>query len=212
MAKGLLLAAFDFSGAHADEFHDWYDLEHIPERLRVPGFLNAERWIAEDNPSIHVATYDLEKPAVLTSPAYRAVTGDHQSPWTGRVTAMCRRIMRYEGEQLLPGHLTAASGAGALLVASMNIDPAAEAEFTEWYNSEHLPQLGAVPGVLAARRYRATDTASERRYLALYHLRDATVSRSDAWAKAANTPWTARMRPHFHETLLLRMNRFQRRV
>ena len=22
--------------AHADEFHDWYDLEHIPERLRVP--------------------------------------------------------------------------------------------------------------------------------------------------------------------------------
>ena len=52
MAKGLLFAAFDFSTAHADEFHDWYDLEHIPERLRVPGFLNAERWIAEDNPAI----------------------------------------------------------------------------------------------------------------------------------------------------------------
>jgi hypothetical protein len=212
MAKGLLFAAFDFSGAHADEFDDWYDLEHIPERLRVPGFLNAERWIAEDNPSIHAATYDLEKPAVLTSPAYRAVTGDHQSPWTGRVTAMCRRIMRYEGEQLLPGDLTAASGAGALLVASMNIDPAAEAEFNEWYSAEHLPQLGAVPGVLAARRYQATDTGSERRYLALYHLRDATVSRSDGWAKAANTPWTDRMRPHFREMLLLRMNRFQRRV
>jgi len=36
MAKGLLLAAFDFSGAHADEFHDWYDLEHIPERRGFP--------------------------------------------------------------------------------------------------------------------------------------------------------------------------------
>jgi hypothetical protein len=212
MAKGLLFAAFDFSAAHADEFHDWYDLEHIPERLRVSGFLNAERWIAEDNPSVHVATYDLENPSVLTSPGYQAVVGTHQSPWTKRITAICRRIMRYEGEQLLPGDLTAAPGAGALLVASMNIDPAVEAEFTEWYNAEHLPQLGAVPGVLSARRYRATDTGSERRYLALYHLRDATISRSDAWAKAANTAWTERMRPHFRDMLLFRMNAHQRKA
>ncbi len=38
MARGLLVAAFDFATAHADEFHDWYDLEHIPERQAVPGF------------------------------------------------------------------------------------------------------------------------------------------------------------------------------
>src|ERR1700733_14320640 len=72
MAKGLLFMAFDFSTAHADEFHDWYDLEHIPERMRVPGFLNAERWIDDDNPTIHVATYDLESPDVLSSPPYLA--------------------------------------------------------------------------------------------------------------------------------------------
>jgi hypothetical protein len=209
MAKGLLLAAFDFSGAHADEFHDWYDREHIPERLRVPGFLNAERWIDEAAPSVHVATYDLDTPSVLDAPPYLAVTGANQSPWTTRVTAMCRRITRYVGEQLLPGDLTAAPGAGALLVASMNVDPAAEAEFNEWYNAEHLPQLAAVPGVLAARRYGATDTGSERRYLALYHLREGTVTHSDAWAKAANTPWTERMRPHFRDLLLLRLNRHQ---
>ena len=33
MPKGLLIGAFDFSTTHADEFHDWYDLEHIPEQL-----------------------------------------------------------------------------------------------------------------------------------------------------------------------------------
>src|SRR5438477_503018 len=37
MGRGLLVAAFDFSTAHADEFHDWYDLEHLPERRAVPG-------------------------------------------------------------------------------------------------------------------------------------------------------------------------------
>ena len=44
-------------------------------------------------------------------------------------------------------------GAAALLAVSMNVDPAAEQEFNEWYNAEHLPQLGAVPGVLCARRF-----------------------------------------------------------
>jgi hypothetical protein len=212
MAKGLLFMAFDFSTAHEDEFHDWYDLEHVLERLRVPGFLNAERWIADDNPKTHVATYDLDSASVLTSAPYRAVGGANQTPWTKRVTGMCGRIMRYEGEQLLPGELTAPSGAGALLVASMNVDPAAEAEFNEWYNAEHLPQLGAVPGVLAARRFRATDTASERRYLALYHLRDGAVTQSDAWNKAAATPWTERMRPHFRDLLVIRLNRYQRKT
>jgi hypothetical protein len=45
MGRGLLVAAFDFSTAHADEFHDWYDLEHIPERMAVAGFGACERWI-----------------------------------------------------------------------------------------------------------------------------------------------------------------------
>ena len=40
MAKGILIAAMDFSNVAEDEFHDWYDTEHIPERLRVPGFIN----------------------------------------------------------------------------------------------------------------------------------------------------------------------------
>ena len=49
MAKGILIAAMDFSACREDEFHDWYDLEHVPERLGIPGFLNAERWIDVKN-------------------------------------------------------------------------------------------------------------------------------------------------------------------
>jgi hypothetical protein len=210
MANGLLFASFDFSGAHADEFHDWYDLEHIPERLRVPGFLNAERWIGDENPKIAVATYDLANPQVLYSVPYQAIGGDNASVWTKRVTAMCHRLMRYEGEQLVPGGQAAPAGAAALLVATMNVDPAAEHEFNEWYNSEHLPQLAAVPGVLCARRFRAADTASERRYLALYHLTGTDVSRSAAWTTAADTEWTRRMRPHFRDLLVLRCKRYVR--
>src|SRR3977135_4444400 len=59
MAKGILIAAMDFSAAPEDEFHDWYDLEHIPERLRIPGFLNADRWIGTENTTISVAPTSL---------------------------------------------------------------------------------------------------------------------------------------------------------
>ena len=210
MAKGLLFASFDFSGAHEDEFHDWYDLEHVPERQRVPGFINTERWIGDENPKIAVATYDLDNLAVLRSPPYQAIGGANTSIWTKRVTAMCQRIMRYEGEQIVPGDVAAPAGAGALLVASMNVDPAAEPEFNEWYNAEHLPQLGAVPGVLCARRFRSPQADSERKYLALYHMNSPDVSRSAAWTKAADTEWTRRIRPHFRDLLVLRCKRYVR--
>lgn len=207
MAKGLLFASFDFSAAHEDEFHDWYDLEHIPERQRVPGFITCERWIGEENPKIAVATYDLETVEVLRSPAYLAIGGANLSVWSKRVTAMCQRIMRLEGEQVLPGDAVSPAAAGALLVASMNIDADVEHEFNEWYDTEHLPQLAAVPGVLCARRYRGI---GERTYLALYSLANADVSRSEAWHKAADTPWTQRLRPQFRDMLVLRCNRYVR--
>lgn len=209
MAKGLLLMAFDFRTAHADEFHDWYDKEHVPERLSVPGFLNAERWIGETDANLHVATYDLAEHAVLRSAPYLAVSGAQQSPWTKRVTSMCRRLLRFEGSQIVPGELAAPQGAGGLLVAAITPAPGSDAAFTAWYNEEHLPQLAAVPGVLAARRFEAGDKASERRFVAVYHLRDVAVSRSEAWTKAANTKWTEEIRPKLLDTMVLRLKRYQ---
>ena len=73
MPKGLLFASFDFSTAHADEFHDWYDLEHIPERLRVPGFINAERWIGDENPKRRRRHL---RPRYARRAAERALQGD----------------------------------------------------------------------------------------------------------------------------------------
>ena len=68
MAKGILIPVVDFTGIAEDEFHDWYDTEHIPERQNVPGFLSAERWIGAHNTRISVATYELENLDVLRVP------------------------------------------------------------------------------------------------------------------------------------------------
>jgi len=208
MAKGVLIAAFDFSQAPSDEFNDWYDLEHIPERERVPGFLACERWLGAANPKQSVATYDLANLEVLSSAPYRAIAYDNLSVWSKRVTAMCKRLLRFEGEQIVPGDLAAPKGAAALLLVAMNVAPEHERDFNEWYNVEHLPALAAVPGTLAARRYRARE--GSHRYAALYHLASPEVPDSAAWKKAVDTPWTAKLRPHFRDMLRLVSRRYVR--
>ena len=102
MGRGLLVAAFDFSTAHADEFHDWYDLEHIPERRAVPGFGACERWIGDEQPALSVATYDLDSVEVLRGKAYASIAYGNLSAWSKRVTAMCKRLVRFEGTQDRP--------------------------------------------------------------------------------------------------------------
>jgi hypothetical protein len=116
--------------------------------------------------------------------------------------------MRFDGEQTLPGNADSPKGAGGLLVNAMNVLPEHEAEFNEWYDHEHIPALSAVPGVLSARRFR--DMKGTHRYLALYHLANVDVQGSDAWKKAANSPWTDKLRPHFRDHLRLATRRYVR--
>ncbi len=208
MAKGILIAAMDFSDVAADEFHDWYDHEHIPERLRVPGFLNAERWIGSTNRKQSVALYDLDNVGVLHSAPYLAVGGANGTPWTKRVTARTKSMIRLEGEQIRPGDALAPAGAAALLLIAMNAAPEADAEFNEWYNGEHLPALAGVPGVLCARRYRGT--GATQRYAAIYHFANPDVPNSPSWKTAGGTPWTERMRPHFRDFLRVDGRRYSR--
>ena len=53
-----------------------------------------------------------------------------------------------------------------MLLTSMNIDPAHEAEFNRWYDREHLEERVAIDGFLEARRYVAHD--GNPKYLSLY--------------------------------------------
>ena len=208
MAKGALIAAMNIGRAAEDEFQDWYDTEHLPERQRVPGFLVCERWIRVSDRKVSVATYDLETVGVLKTPAYLAIGGENLSPWSRRVTGKVERLMRFEGDQILPGDQLPPGHAGSLLLNAMNIAPELEAEFNEWYDKEHIPALAAVPGVLCARRFRGT--RGNRKYVALYHLTTPDVVESAEWTQARQSDWTSRLQPQFRDHLRLVLRRYVR--
>ena len=205
---GLLVAGFNYGAVNADEFNDWYDTEHIPERSRVPGFINAERWLGADDPKVSIATYDLQSLDVLRSPPYRAVAYENLSPWSKRMVGRCQRICRFEADQIVPGSAAAPADAAGLLLVAMNVKPEVEAEFNDWYDTEHVPRFRQVPGCLAARRFHVTSGA--QRYVAMYHLTGPEVVASEAWETAAITRWTLKLRPHISDWLRLVLRRYRR--
>ena len=122
MANGILLVGFDYSDAQVDEFNDWYDLEHIPERQSVTGFGACQRWV--DQPlNYSVATYELATVNVLDSESYLAIAYDNLSAWSKRVTAKCKRLVRFEGTLINGEQAIIPAEAGGLLVNAMNVAP-----------------------------------------------------------------------------------------
>ena len=77
-----------------------------------------------------------------------------------------------------------------ILITSMDIDPAHEAEFNRWYDREHLVERVAIEGFLEARRWIAVE--SSPKYFCTYSTETFDVLSSPAYKKAlANqTEWS----------------------
>jgi hypothetical protein len=77
-----------------------------------------------------------------------------------------------------------------MLLTSMDIDAADEAEFNRWYDREHLEERVAIDGFLEARRYVAHD--GKPKYLSLYSTKTFDVLDSPAYrtALANQTAWS----------------------
>ena len=88
-----------------------------------------------------------------------------------------------------------------MLLTSMNIDAAHEAEFNRWYDREHLEERVAIDGFLEARRYVAHD--GNPKYLSLYSTETFEVLDSPAYrtALANQTTWSKANIAHFQNMI-----------
>ena len=125
MNKGFLLVLMQPPPALEEEFNAWYDTEHIAERLAVPGFETALRYVCIDGAPRYLAMYDLASPDVLNSPAYLKVGFGNASPWTRRVTSRVR-IYRSFGEQVYPGTKLTGRAARVLVLRFRALPSAAQ--------------------------------------------------------------------------------------
>ena len=65
----ILLVMMDVEKGHEAEFDRWYNEEHLPERMEIPGYVSARRFKLEDGEGVlkHLCIWELEDPSPLES-------------------------------------------------------------------------------------------------------------------------------------------------
>lgn len=191
MAEGLLYVLSQPQPGDEPEFHAWYDEEHAPLRLTVPGIRTADRYVAADDARPEwLALYDLDVDA-LTTPAYQRLNDERsarESAVMGRLETLDRRV--YE---LLGDHGTAGDGPAPLVVArGLTVPESAAADLDDWYTTEHIPALHAIPGWRRTRRFRLVEGTGAA-YLALHEISGTDLFGTPGYRAATTTPWRDRV-------------------
>src|SRR6202166_4237203 len=103
---GLLMVWSDIDAEFEAEFNRWYDEEHVPGLLQVPGFLSAGRYLALKGAPKYLATYELEDHNVLRSAAYLDTVKYQPSEQRSKTgtSRVGRNLLRNAYRQIFPVH------------------------------------------------------------------------------------------------------------
>ncbi|KXN85717.1 hypothetical protein AN958_10900 [Leucoagaricus sp. SymC.cos] len=188
------------------DFNDWYDGEHAPARLTVPGITSAVRYKSTDEQKPDwLAIYDLASPETLKSDAYLALrdkASDNEKAIVPRLPVLQRRAYSLINEVVKPDLPPDTLPGKHLLVVLWSVPKELDAELHEWYDKEHTSDIAKVPGWLRARRYKlvdGTDIAGKGPsmegfdYLVLHEWDRDGYLKAPEFIEACKTPWSVKV-------------------
>ena len=164
-----------------EEFNAWYDTEHLPQLLKLPGFLDAARYVAVKGGPKYLAAYELESVEAVQTPEFL----NRHDPALGPadVAAGDRQELHPDPRRAdLPGRAVERADRGmapALQIGRMSVPESVDAEWNAWYNGEYIPGYRKVPGVIYARRYRVVE--GNVGYTTVYEFENEKVPESAEW-------------------------------
>lgn len=143
--KGMLVVYAETKSRHERDFNEWYNREHIDERINLPGFHRARRYVAEKGSPKYLAIYECDAVGDLATPGYLARLAK-QTPWSDRVTGRFTRFHRLT----LVIKFDQTHGVGGLMT-TIRFTPAAglRSALIQWLR-ETLRPLVARPGLVGA--------------------------------------------------------------
>jgi len=195
MSAGLFYVYTEPGTVDEAEFHDWYDNEHGPARLTVPGFRGVLRYRALDEQKpTWLALYELDGPEVIDSAGYKALAGQ-ASDRDKAVFAALGTLERRVYEQISEDGSPVGRPAPVILAVSMSVPAESEADLAAWYTEEHIPMLLEVPGWRRIRRYRLVRglDGPGPDFLSLHELAGPEVLEEPGYRAAISTPWRDRV-------------------
>ncbi len=144
--KGMLIVFTDVKARDERDFNEWYNREHIDERINLPGFHRARRYVAVHGTPKYLATYECNSVHDLATPGYLQLLAN-QTPWTQAVMARFTRFNRLT----LRVQVDLAHGIGGALAAVRFVpDPRERKALAAWLQETALPKAIARPGLVGA--------------------------------------------------------------
>ena len=143
--KGMLIVYNEVKPPHERDFNEWYNREHIDERVNLPGFHRARRYVAVRASPKYLATYECDTVRDLATPGYLHLLAN-QTAWSQAVMARFTHFRRLT----LRVQVDLAHGVGGALTTVRFVpDPAMRAPLLDWLR-ETLPRAIARPGMVGA--------------------------------------------------------------
>ncbi len=100
----VMVVMMDVDPADEEEFHRWYNQQHIPERLEIPGYVSARRFQLEsgdDGMLKFMCLWEMESPEALQHEMYKAQNADPTALYE-RVTKTVKARSRAIYTQIFP--------------------------------------------------------------------------------------------------------------
>jgi hypothetical protein len=193
---------------HEDEYNKWYNEQHAPDVVAIPGFVTAQRFVKNDLPLYRMV--DLQVPKYLV--IYKVVTADVEAVFA----EMMRRLRT--GETVISPTFDSKTSVSYVYklfgpeIKGVGGEPAGakpgpkqtyyqvvftamaegkENEFNLFYDNHHAPELAAIPGFVSAQRMilarPAASSIPATKYLALFKVETSDLA---AVKQAATRPGT----------------------
>src|ERR1044072_5453446 len=83
----------DIDDAREAEYDLWHTVEHVPQRVGLPGFISGRRYRAAGGAAHYFTLYDVTAPAVFESPHYLALINE-PTPWSRSMRPSFRNVVR----------------------------------------------------------------------------------------------------------------------
>jgi hypothetical protein len=144
--KGMLIVFCEVKPRDERDLNEWYNREHIDERVNLPGFHRGRRYVAVRGSPKYLATYECDTVEDLATPGYLALLAN-QTPWTQAVMARFTKFTRLAVRvQVDLAHGTG----GAVAAVRFTPSPRSRRALVEWLGKTALPKAIERPGMLGA--------------------------------------------------------------
>ena len=141
--SGAVCIWHDLTPEATDEFYQWHNREHMPERVGIPGFLRGRRYIAIAGAPAYFTLYEAESAELLGGSDYLDRL-NAPTEWTRRMMPSFRRVSRSICRVAYSGGV---GQGGFMLTQRFELAAADRAATIETLRTRQLPPLAERKGV-----------------------------------------------------------------